>query len=75
MLTARRAIFAGGGRATSVPWQVIGAVVQTERDVMLVLHDRATAHRFRFNSFADALCNDVLSRHLVRRARQPGARL
>jgi hypothetical protein len=69
ILTGNRAIFAGGGRATSIAWHKIAEVLQTERDVFLILHDRETAHRFRFNSFADALCGAALSRHLMRRAR------
>lgn len=69
ILTGNRAIFAGGGRATSIAWHKIAEILQTERDVLLVLHDRETAHRFRFNSFADALCGAALSRHLARRAR------
>ena len=69
ILTGPRAIFAGGGRATSIAWHSVADVLQTERDLLLVLHDRETAHRFRFNSFADALCGAALSRHLARRAR------
>jgi hypothetical protein len=75
ILTSNRAIFAGGGRATSIPWHKIAEILQTERDVLLVLHDRETAHRYRFNSFADALCGAALSRHLVRRARHRTAGL
>ena len=76
MLTARRAIFAGGGRATSVPWHSDWRrCYRPSVTSLLVLHDRETAHRFRFNSFADALCGDALSRHLARRARQPDAGL
>ena len=69
------AIFAGGGRATSIAWHKIAEILQTDRDVLLVLHDRETAHRFRFNSFAEALCGAALSRHLMRRARQRTAGL
>jgi hypothetical protein len=69
ILTGNRAIFAGGGRATNIAWHKIAEVLQTDRDLLLVLHDRETAHRFRFNSFAEALCGAALSRHLMRRAR------
>jgi hypothetical protein len=69
ILTGQRAIFAGGGRATSIAWHKIAEVLQTEREVLLILNDRETAQRFRFNSFADALCGAALSRHLARRAR------
>jgi hypothetical protein len=75
ILTGNRAIFAGGGRATSIAWHKIAEILQTDRDVLLVLHDRETAHRVRFNSFADALCGAALSRHLVRRARHRTAGL
>ena len=71
ILTAQRAIFAGGGRATSIAWHRIAEVLQTERDLLLILNDRETAHRFRFNSFADALSGAALSRHLSRRAGSP----
>jgi hypothetical protein len=69
ILTGQRAIFAGSGRAASIAWHKIAEILQTERDVLLVLHDRETAHRFRFNSFADALCGAALSRHFARRTR------
>jgi hypothetical protein len=69
ILTGNRAIFAGGGRTTSIAWHKIAEVLQSDRDIFLVLHDRETAHRFRFNSFADALCGAALSRHLMRRVR------
>ena len=75
ILTGPRAIFAGGGRATSIAWHSVTDVLQTERDLLLVLQGRETAHRFRFNSFADALCGAALSRHLARRARSRPAGL
>jgi hypothetical protein len=75
ILTGNRAIFAGGGRATSIAWHKIAEILQTDRDVLLVLHDRETAHRFRFNSFAEALCGAALSRHLMRRTRPRAAGL
>ena len=75
ILTGNRAIFAGGGRSTSIAWHKIAEILQADRDVLLVLHDRETAHRFRFNSFAEALCGAALSRHLMRRARQRTAGL
>jgi hypothetical protein len=49
-------------------------VVQQERDVILVRHDRATFHRFRCNVFADALCAGLIARTLARRARPERAR-
>jgi hypothetical protein len=75
ILTGQRAIFAGGGRATSIAWHKIAEVLHTDRDVLLILNDRETAHRFRFNSFADALCGAALSRHLAGRVRSRTAGL
>lgn len=65
MLTDRRAIFAGGGHATTIAWHRVGAVVRLERDLLLALNGGERAHRFRFNSYADALCAAALARHLA----------
>ena len=56
IFTGARAIFAGGARAMTLPWHAVADVVQQDRDVILVRHDRETFHRFRCNVFADALC-------------------
>lgn len=69
IFTAARAIFAGGARALTLPWHSVADVVQQERDVILVRHDRHTVHRFRCNIFADALCAGLLARTLSRRSR------
>ena len=74
IFTGARAIFAGGARALTLPWHAVGDVVQQERDVILVRHDRATFHRFRCNIFADALCAGLIARTLARRARRERAR-
>jgi hypothetical protein len=55
ILTHVRAIFAGGGKSTTVPWHAVSDVVQQDRDVILVRRDRETLYRFRCNVFADAL--------------------
>jgi hypothetical protein len=68
IFTRARAIFAGGSRALTLPWHTVADVVQQERDVILVRHDRATFHRFRCNVFADALCAGLIARTLARRA-------
>ncbi len=69
IFTAARAIFVGGARALTLPWHTVADVVQQERDVILVRHDRKTVHRFRCNVFADALCAGLLARTLSRRSR------
>ena len=69
IFTSARAIFAGGARALSLSWHTVADVVQHERDVILVRHDRETFHRFRCNVFADALCAGLLARTLSRRTR------
>ena len=73
MLTDRRAIFAGGGHSTAVVWHRVGAVMRVDRDLLLVLSGAETAHRFRFNSYADALCGAAIARHLAP-ARPQGTR-
>jgi hypothetical protein len=73
--THRRAIFAGGAHSTSLPWHRVGAVVRVDRDVLLMAAGGETAHRFRFNNYADALCASALARHLVRRPLPPGGGL
>ena len=40
ILTNARAIFAGGARAVTVPWHAAGRILQQERDVVIVRHDR-----------------------------------
>lgn len=69
ILTGARAIFAGGARALTLPWHAVADVMQQERDVILVRHDRETFHRFRCNVFADAMCAGLLARTLSRRTR------
>jgi hypothetical protein len=70
ILTNARAIFAGGARAMTVPWHAIGRVLQQERDVVLVRHDRETFHRFRCNVFGDAMAAAFLAETLAARHRR-----
>lgn len=65
LFTNRRAIFAGGGRATAVPWHAVGNALQSERDVVLVRTDREHLYRFRFNSFGDAFRAAFIARELT----------
>jgi len=65
ILTHVRAIFAGGGKATTVPWHAVSDVLHQERDVILIRRDRETMHRFRCNLFGDALEAAWLARTLA----------
>jgi hypothetical protein len=69
IFTAGRVIFAGGARALTIPWHMVADVVQQERDVALVRHDRETFYRFRCNNYSDALCGGLLARTLSARPR------
>jgi len=69
IFTASRAIFAGGARAITIPWHMVADVIQQERDVALVRHDRETFYRFRCNNYSDALCGGLLARTLSARPR------
>jgi hypothetical protein len=69
IFTGGRAIFAGGARALTIPWHMVADVVQQERDVALVRHDRETFYRFRCNNYSDALCGGLLARTLSARTR------
>ena len=73
ILTNVRAIFAGGGKATTIPWHAVADVLHSERDVILVRRDRESLHRFRCNVYADALEAVWLARALAngRRRSQP----
>ena len=75
LLTSARAVFAGGARAPALPWHATREVVQAGRDLLFVYRNAQgdEGHRFRCNSFADALCGAAIARHLMRGAR--GARL
>jgi hypothetical protein len=65
ILTNVRAIFAGGGKATTVPWHAVADVLRQQRDVILVRRDREALYRFRCNAFADALEAAWLARTLA----------
>ncbi len=74
ILTSARAIFAGGARATTLPWHAVSTVVQQDRDIVLVRHDRETMYRFRCNLFADAMCAAFLARRLSTNKRKTDAK-
>ena len=65
LITATRAIFVGGSGKT-VPWHAVSAVQNADRDAMIV-RGNSDLVRFRFNSYADALCATLLMRRLMPR--------
>jgi len=71
LLTSTRAVFAGGARTPALPWHATREVIQSGRDLLFVFRNGQddAGHRFRCNSFADALCGAAIARHLMRSAR------
>lgn len=67
ILTSGRAIFVGGPRTLTIPWHGVGDVIDQDRDLVLVRHDRETHHRIRCNVFDDALSAAFLARTLAAR--------
>jgi hypothetical protein len=55
LLTGVRGIFVGGSRSVTLPWHAVGRTLQSDRDLVIVRADGSAVHRFRFNSFEDAL--------------------
>jgi hypothetical protein len=66
LLTEHRAVFAGPGHAI-VPWHAVAHVIRAERDLLLVDRGRDRTHRFRCNSYADALTGAFISERLTAR--------
>ena len=75
LLTSTRAVFAGVARTPAQPWHATREVIQSGRDLLFVSRNAQgdEGHRFRCNSFTDALCGAAIARHLMRGAR--GGRL
>jgi hypothetical protein len=71
LLTSTRAVFAGGARTPALAWHATRDVVQSGRDLLLIFNHAQGdgGHRFRCNSFADALCAAAIARHLMRSRR------
>jgi hypothetical protein len=67
LLTNTRAIFVGGARAVTAPWHAVARSLRQDRDLVLVRADREDLHRFRCNSFGDALRAVFLARHFAKR--------
>jgi hypothetical protein len=73
LLTSTRAAFAGGGASRTIAWHTVAEAVPQDRDLLLIRTDRQTGHRFRCNSYGDAVCAAFIARRLiaVRSARAP----
>ena len=67
LLTNVRAIFVGGSKAVTIPWHAVGRTFPQDRDLVLIRGDQQDLHRFRCNTFADAMQAAVLARHLSKR--------
>lgn len=67
LLTSTRAIFAGGGRAQTVPWHAVRSLAREERD-LLITSTAGPPHRIRCNTYGDALRAAFLAHHLTRQA-------
>ena len=74
LLTSARAVFVGGARTSTMPWHAVARVVQSERDIVVVRTDRESVHRFRCNTFTDAICGVLVARHLAARPQSRPAR-
>lgn len=74
LLTSVRAVFAGGARTSTVSWHGVARVVHSERDIVVVRKDRETVHRFRCNTFTDAMCGVLVAQHLAARSQSGAAR-
>lgn len=64
LLTSARAIFIGGPGA-GAPWHSLGEAAHADRDLVLVRHDRSHLHRFRCNTYSDAMTAAFMARHLI----------
>jgi hypothetical protein len=71
-LTEARAIFAGGSTSVAMPWHAVAQMTSIDRDVLLVRTGGDALHRFRFNTYSDALVAAVLASELRDAARRGG---
>jgi hypothetical protein len=67
LLTSARAIFVGGSGGSAIPWHAVREVAPADRDLILVRAGGERMHRFRFNTYGDALCAAYLARRLGKR--------
>ena len=75
LLTSERAVFAGGARTPALAWHATRQVMQSGRDLVLIFKNAQgdDGHRFRCNSFTDALCGAAIARHLMRSRQSAGS--
>ena len=66
--------FQGGVRGTTIAWHTVGDAAHVDRDLVLVTVSRESLHRFRCNTYADAMCAAHLARLLSPKSRraEPG---
>src|SRR3954469_9877152 len=71
LLTSTRAVFAGGTRTPAPAWHATREVMHSDRDLLLIFKNAQgdDGHRFRCNSFTDAVCGAAIARHLMMRSR------
>jgi hypothetical protein len=74
LLTSGRAIFQGGPRGTTIAWHTVSDAAHVDRDLVIATISRESLHRFRCNTYADAMCAAYLARLLSPRSRraEPG---
>ena len=60
-------IFVGSGKTVAAAWHTISAVLQAERDLVLVKNGHEHAYRFRCNSYGDALRAAFIAREILAR--------
>jgi hypothetical protein len=72
LLTSTRAVFAGGARTPALAWHATRDVIQSGRDLLFIFRSAQDegGHRFRCNSFADALRGAAIARHLMQAVRE-----
>jgi hypothetical protein len=70
LLTSRRAIFVGGA-SRALPWHRVRAILHQVRDLVLLATDHGIEHRFRCNSFSDAVRSAFVARTLIAAHRLP----
>jgi hypothetical protein len=73
LLTSTRAVFAGGSRTPALPWHAAREIIRSGRDLLFIRTGADDGHRFRCNSFADAVCGATIARHLMHEKRRRGS--
>jgi len=71
LLTSGRAAFAGGSRTPAMPWHATREILRAGRDLIFVRAGGTDGHRFRCNTYVDAVRGAAIARHLAQAARRP----